>query len=298
LARRFLICLAFATWCFSNTWAEYAEARDAFFTRHDPLYAVAIPVLCLEAILTIGLLSLWELCRWKRLTGQLSVHLAFLAACLVPLGIASVAALCILPFDVTGLVRNRVFWPMVLTVGIVPLVFALRRPRRASWIARETLLVSWPLLIVLTFQAARGTLFAYSRDAYADRTLAVPISPASSFSRVRVVWIIFDEMSYQVGFGNRPADLKLPNFDRLEESAFHAVSAEPPARATKVSMPSLIVGQLVVEVRPHGTAELSVRIGSSREVQPWSEIDNVFDEARKLGTTPRLWDRICRTAGR
>jgi hypothetical protein len=283
LARRFLICLAFATWCFLNTWVQYAEADIAYFARQDPVRAVVIPVVCLEAIVAFAMFAVWEFCRRRALTRALPIHFLFLTGCLVPMGITSVAVLRILPFDATSIVRNRLFWPVALVLAIPPIVFALRRAREASWIAREAFLFSWLALIVLLVQSARGTLFAYSREDYADKPLAVPVSSPSPSSGIRVVWIVFDEMSQTVAFTNRPADLKLPNFDRLENSTFHATSAEAPGNATKYSMPGLILGERVTEVQPRDPTELNVRIGSTGELRPWSKLPNVFDEARGLG---------------
>jgi hypothetical protein len=85
VARRFLICLAFATCCFLNTWVEYAEGNIAYFVRQDPLRAVVIPIVSLEIILTLGMFGLWELLRWKRLEDALPLHFLFLALCFLPL---------------------------------------------------------------------------------------------------------------------------------------------------------------------------------------------------------------------
>jgi hypothetical protein len=88
-------------------------------------------------------------------------------------------------------VRNPLFWPAVLTAAIVPLGFVFLRLRSATWLARSTLLYSWPVLIFVLLQAARGTLLRYPGSAYADGTLAVPFEPQPAHARV--VWIIFDE---------------------------------------------------------------------------------------------------------
>jgi len=40
-----------------------------------------------------------------------------------------------------------------------------------------------------------------------------------------VVWIIFDELQWQVVFENRPANLKLPEFDRLTNESVHFANA-------------------------------------------------------------------------
>ena len=174
MPRRFFVCLAFATWCFFDTWVEYAEGDVAYFARHDPIRTVVIPIVCLEIILTLGMFGLWEFCRRKRLDRALPLHFLFLALCFVPLGIASVAALRALPFDLTTIIRHPLFWPAVLTVAVVPLGFVCLRPRSATWFVSGMLLYSWPVLILVLVQAARGTLLKYPPGAYADGALAVP----------------------------------------------------------------------------------------------------------------------------
>src|SRR5579863_9894454 len=82
LFRRVLICLALATWCFADTWVEYAEGNVTYFARHDPVHAVVIPVIALQAIFTLGLLAGWEFCRRKRICNWPAVHFFFLAICL------------------------------------------------------------------------------------------------------------------------------------------------------------------------------------------------------------------------
>jgi hypothetical protein len=49
------------------------------------------------------------------------------------------------------------------------------------------------------------------------RFLAVPICWRSGFwmpTRIRVVWVIFDELSQAIVFDQRPPNLACPNFDR------------------------------------------------------------------------------------
>jgi hypothetical protein len=284
--RRFSICLAFATWCFFDTWVEYAEGGIAYFARQDPIRAVVIPIVCLEIILTLGMFGLWEFCRWRRLGHTLPLHFLFLVLCFVPLGIASVAVLRALPFNLTTVVRNPLFWPAVLTVAIVPLGFVFLRLRSATGLARSMLLYSWPVLIFVLVQAARGTLLRYPGSAYADGTLAVPFEPRPAHARV--VWIIFDELSQTIAFGNRPAKLELPNFDRLKRGSFYASSAESPADSTEISMPSLILGEQVIEASPQGPDILRVRTSSRTEPLAWSSAPNVFDAARDLGFNTAL----------
>ena len=286
MPRRIFICLAFATWCFLDTWVEYAEGGVAYFARQDPVRAVVIPIVWLEIILTLGMVGLWELCRRRGLGRALPFHLLFLALCFVPLGIGSVALLRALPFNLTATIRNPLFWPGVLIVVVVPLGFVCVRPRSASRFVLSALLCSWPFLIVVVVHAARETLLKYPGTAYADGALAAPFESPSA--RPRVVWIIFDELSQAIAFGNRPAGLALPNFDRLKSGSFYASSSESPADSTEIAMPSLILGERVIEAIPQGPDDLRVRTESQTSPRALSSMPNVFDAARDLGINTAL----------
>ncbi len=280
LLRRLSICLAFATWCFADTWVEYAEEDVAYFARQGPFRAAVVPILILEVVLTLGMFAIWEFCRRKRLTRAPAIHFLFLAACFAPVGMVSVALLRAAPVGLTALVRMRFFWPAALVAGILPLGWVCLRPVRASRFMRGVLRYSWPVLILVLVQAVRGTLH-FPDSAYADRQLAVPLH--SSAGRTRVVWIIFDELSQTIAFGNRAADLQLPNLDRLKGESFYATAAESPSNATLVSLPSLILGEQVLGTSPQGPGDLRVRLSSRAGAVPWSSLRNVFDSARDLG---------------
>jgi hypothetical protein len=303
--RRLLICLAFATWCFSNTWVQYGEGGVAYFARYDPLRAVAIPVAGCEILIALSLWAAWEICRrggWQR---SRVPHVLFLLSCLAPLGIASVAMLRVTPFDLVSIVRGRWFWPVALAAALVPAAAAARNPIRASRLMREALLFSWPVLAIVLIQAARSTLFRYSHATYADRPLA-PFLPGSrllpgSQPGVRVVWIILDELSQTIAFDNRPAGLDLPNLDRLRAESFYATSAESPADWTERSLPDLIVGQDLGKSIPEDPDNLLMAPRPDSKPFAWSSIPNVFDTAREMGLNTALagWDHpYCRVLNR
>lgn len=264
---------------------EYAEGHVVYFARQDPLRAVVVPILALEAILTVGLLACWELVLRRRLQLVPAFHLFFLAICAAPVGIASLGLLRAAPFDLTALVRGRWFWLAAFLLGAVPLAWACVRPIRASRLMRSLLLYSWPVLILVLVQAVRGSLL-FPHGAYADGALAAPLR--SPQGRPRVVWIIFDELSQAIAFGNRQADLALPNLDALKAQSFYATAAESPAGWTDLSMPSLILGEKVVQAWPDGPGDLHVKLSSRPEPVSWGSLPNVFDDARDLALNTAL----------
>ena len=278
--RRLFTCLAFATWCFLNTWVELAEGRFSYFARYDPLHTVVLPVLCCEILIAAAMFASWEvLSRWPVRRGA-AVHFLFLASCCVPLGIGAVALLRVLPFDVAPWVRRPWFWPLAILAGAAPLVYALIRPRRAARLLCSLFLYSWPALAVILFYAARSVV-RFPPSAYADRALATPLP--TDPQPVRVVWIVFDELSREIAFSNRPASLQVPNLDRLKQESFYATAAQSPSFATETSLPALILGSLVASVQPDGPDRLLLHLRRGSKAVDWGTMDNVFDRARALG---------------
>jgi len=259
---------------------EFAEGRVVYFARLNPLRALVVPVVALELALALGLFAGWEICRKTRLHYAPAVHYLFLALCLAPLGIASVAILRVAPGNLTPVVRAPWFWPAAFLAGAAPLVWACVHPMRASHFARRVLLYSWPVLILVLTQAIRVSLL-FPPSAYADGPLAAPL-PAPP-SHTRVIWIIFDELSQTTAFGNRRPDLTLPNLDRLRAESFYAASAKSPANRTEIALPSLILGEEVLHAEPDGPGDLRVKLSSRARMASWSSLPNVFDAARDLG---------------
>lgn len=279
MLRRLVICISFATCCFLNTWVELAEGDGRYFARWYPLREVVMPVLAWEAILTLGGLLLWRM-----LDGQIPSRVTstlFLAASCFPAGIVSVAALRLLPFSLAPIVHAPLFVPVALLIFASGLCFCLLHPQRAAAILQETLLYSTPVLALIVFQAARKSLWPYTPAMYADRVLAPTASGPPP--RARLVWIIFDELSQQIVFGNRPAGLSLPNFDRLRSQSFYASSASAPSNSTELSLPALVVGEPVTRAVPDGPDNLLIRAGDNSALKSWGSMRNVFDDARSAG---------------
>jgi len=276
--RRLAVCLAFSTCCFLVSWASLATGATVYLARWNPLFTVVIPVLCAQGVLTLGMFGAWQLCRrwgWNRTT---TAHVLFLAVCAALLGVALFAWLRALR-SVSGWLRNPWAWPVAILLGIGLAIGALRNARAASRFLRTALLTAAPVLAIVMINGCVAAL-RYSGSVYTDGPLA-PALPGTP--RIRVVWVIFDELSQAIAFEKRPADLRLPNLDRLQAESFYAVAASSPSDETIVSMPALILGEELAESRPQGPDNLLVRAAGRASFFPWASVPNVFDTARELG---------------
>jgi hypothetical protein len=103
-----------------------------------------------------------------------------------------------------------------------------------------------------------------------------------SNSKPRVIWIIFDEWDQQATFERRPPTLQLPNIDAFSREAFSATNAYPPAGATQISIPSLLTGRLLTEVKHDVYGKLLVRaVGENRlrDFRQYKSLVNQFEPA-------------------
>src|SRR5579872_5830862 len=117
MLRRLVVCFSFATCCFLNTWVEFAEEGGNFFQRYDPLGAVVVPVIAWEVVIALGMFGVRELIRRRPPKRKFLLNVTFLALCCVPMGIAAVSGLRLLPVDVSGVVGNPLFWPVTLILA-------------------------------------------------------------------------------------------------------------------------------------------------------------------------------------
>ncbi len=276
-----LVAFALATFCFLPTWVGLAEGRGLYFARYNPRVAVALPVIGCELILAPIIYAAYAFLR--RSVGLTVRRIAFLIACLPVAGIAGFAILRMSPVNLVPPVHGRFFLPVAISTVAVATITIWRKLPSAVRIARGVLLWSCPVLAFILLQAFRIGL-AEPAPAFADRpsAAALPGRPA-----VRVVWVVFDELSYKIAFDDRVADLRRPNFDRLRAESFDA-SAAPPADSTLVCMPALILGKKITKAIALGARRLQLDTRSGAEIFGEDPGGNVFDDTRRLGYNTAL----------
>jgi hypothetical protein len=64
-----------------------------------------------------------------------------------------------------------------------------------------------------------------------------------------VVWVIFDELSYNQVFEHRAHDLTLPHFDALKQMSTVFTNVQPVGYRTVKIVPSLLTGKVVDDYR-------------------------------------------------
>ena len=108
---------------------------------------------------------------------------------------------------------------------------------------------------------------------------------ATSAGRPRIVWLLFDEMSYDQAFDHRWPGLELPNLDRLRAESVTFTNTQPNGYFTERIIPSLLLGKPIVDAR---STEAGVLRYQSVEKGAWTSFDpnqTLFADAQRRGWT-------------
>jgi arylsulfatase A-like enzyme len=108
-------------------------------------------------------------------------------------------------------------------------------------------------------------------------------SPQPPRQHPLLVWIIFDELSYDQVFEHRARDLNLPNFDALRAQSTLFTDTQPAGYHTVKIVPSLLTGKIVDGIRYNFHNHLWVHHESESGWQPIDGTQTVFADAEQAG---------------
>jgi hypothetical protein len=184
-------------------------------------------------------------------------------------------------------------------VAIVALVHSFIFHReRATKIATFVLQITAPMILVTFSQGIAQWFHYHSGNEF--RSASATAKFHNSGPRPRILWIVFDELDYNLSFIQRPVNINLPSFDRLRNESLFAENAYPPAGDTVLSLPALVTGRLVARSVRTAPNELMLTYANEDEAVQWSTQPNVFTKAQTLGMNTALvgWDHpYCRIIG-
>jgi hypothetical protein len=106
---------------------------------------------------------------------------------------------------------------------------------------------------------------------FAESTTALPQpAPAVRGSSRRIVWILFDELSYDQAFDHLAPSIKLPNFGRLRTQSVSFSDLRPTGFYTERIIPSLLLGRHIEQIRSTLAGDLWYK---EREQGSWLAFD-------------------------
>jgi Sulfatase len=253
-----------------------SAAGDARMRVAVPLTRIALAHLtdmlivgALFALLMAALRKLkgWPLIRWS-LMGLLPVFLFIRNLNVIPFGV-----------PVLAIAGAALVWGAAL-------FYLIRRYPQIAWklgqLGGNVLAGFAVFALVVTFQLVRAALWRPGPQAFSH---PIPAAPAN---RPRLVWILFDELSYKYTFETRDPSLAMPNFDRLRSESTLYSDVTPVAYRTTRAVPSLMLGRTVTDVEY--TPENRYLI-STEDSPGWQTFDanaSLFGLAQRSGVTTSI----------
>lgn len=261
---RALLALSLANMCFLSAWQRRIYGIPFFMPlwAWQDLGALAFNIVALAACFYLVLGGV------ERLKGRVN-RLNGLIYALPLLPIVNLARRAIFPFHHgkdTAIIMTAI--PSLFVLGMIAWQRKLLR-------AVEFVIVGLSLLLVLNIAEMARII----RASGVAPPLAAKIK-APATGRVRVVWLVFDEMDFGLSFPRRPPQIRLPEFDRLRSESLFATAAYQPGPGTEMAMPTLITGKVVYHAKEAGADKLLVNFSPQGSPVDWAEMDNVFSDAR------------------
>lgn len=102
-------------------------------------------------------------------------------------------------------------------------------------------------------------------------------------SNRRIIWILFDELSYDQTFEHAAPGIELPNFDSLRDTSFSFSDVKPIGYSTDRIIPSLFLGHRFDKFRSTIDGSLSYWDESQRQWVAYDPHATLFAEAQRNG---------------
>ncbi len=99
----------------------------------------------------------------------------------------------------------------------------------------------------------------------------------------RILWVLFDEMSYNQAFEHRQPNVNLPALTSFQRESVSFSQLVPIGDQTEMIIPSLFLGRPVSQVKSNRRGEMLWRSGPEAKWQSFAPEDTVFAAARRQG---------------
>jgi len=183
------------------------------------------------------------------------------------------------PFD---LIEGLVIILLVVWAAVL-LLLLLRFGKLYKRLMRVGSLIAASLVIFALSSIAQLLWVATWKPAPNQINAAWETTPQPPRTHPLLVWIVFDELSYDQVFEHRARDLNLPNFDALRAQSTLFTQTQPAGYHTVKILPSLLTGKIVDGIRYNFHNRLWVHHESESGWQPIDGAQTVFAEAEQTG---------------
>ena len=189
--------------------------------------------------------------------------------------------------------RMQTLIPFVQEDGLVPIILAVWAAVLLLLLLRFRRVYGWVMKVgdaVGIFFAAWAVFSAVSLlwvmrwKPGPQRIDAVwEVTPQPPRQHPLLVWVVFDELSYDQVFEHRAHDLALPNFDSLRQMSTVFTNMQPVGYKTVKIVPSLLTGQVVDDYRFRFDNSFVVHEEGTHGWQPVQGSNSIFGDAQRAG---------------
>ncbi len=271
MLRKIVIALSLANLCFYNVIFTLFY-KKSFYVRYLPTTNSYLALIFSEIILALFFLLVWEIITRLNKPWVTKIAKAFVFLLLLIILENAVK-------DMT-FIDDKIFRLGLLITAVLLICF--KRTTKASV---TFIMITAPFILIVFSQSILGAVTHWNHK---DQSESVQSRFIANSSTPRVLWLIFDEMDYQVAFNERPQDFKLPTFDRFRKQAIFAENAFPPSKKTDKSLPALIDGKLVSKSTVSNYEKLLITYQETNETVEWGSRPNIFSRAKNLKVNTAL----------
>lgn len=101
----------------------------------------------------------------------------------------------------------------------------------------------------------------------------------------RIVWLLFDELSYDQTFDHRFPGLAMPTFDRFKSKSVVFSDLKPVGYNTDLVIPAFLLGKRIDSIRSSFDGKPTFQLGGSKQWQAFDAHATIFADAQRLGWT-------------
>ena len=138
-----------------------------------------------------------------------------------------------------------------------------------------------PQLLYQGLRAQRRDVLVPMRQSSA--LVSARTSPAAA--RGRIVWFIFDELSYDQTFEHRFPGLSMPEFDKFRSKSVVFTDLQPAGYYTDRVIPALFLGKPIDNLRSNLDGQPMVQVAGNKHWQAFDPQATLFADAQHLGWT-------------
>jgi len=113
-------------------------------------------------------------------------------------------------------------------------------------------------------------------------TVHLPVPATGDFKR-RIIWILFDELSYDQTFDHPAPGMKLPNLDMLRVESVSFTNLKPVGFYTEEIIPSLFLGRRIDQIRSTTDGDLWYRYDDRSRWLAYDPNETLFALAQRDG---------------